>query len=251
MQTAHGNLHLEIQTSRKSPVGILRTSFRKNGKMKHTQHGRITGCSLEQLKILQLAFRERVVPVDDPQAFQILSSREYGASYSILTIAKQLGLHQVLYSRPEPWVSGALAMIIGRLLYAGSKLSLCNHHPNTCLWELCGIEDPPDVDAQCYEPMDRLLQRQGAIQRNLARRHLGGGHLVLYDITSVYFEGEYKTCSMSAASMRSPTRQTLHAAIACAATRRQPSARARRGNGFWISPQPPWPESRHTNAQRP
>jgi hypothetical protein len=106
MHTAHSHLHLEIQTSRKSPVGILRTSFRENGKMKHTQHGRITGCSLEQLKILQLAFRERVVPVADPQAFQILSSREYGASYAILAIAKQVGLHQALYSRPEPWVSG-------------------------------------------------------------------------------------------------------------------------------------------------
>jgi len=192
MQTAHGNLHLEIQTSRKSPVGILRTSFRENGRMKHTQHGRITGCSLEQLKILQLAFRERVVPVDDPQAFKILSSREYGASYSILAIARQLGLHQALYSRSEPWVSSALAMIVGRLVYAGSKLSLCNFHPNTCLWELCGIEDAPEVDTQCYEPMDKLLQRQGAIQRTLAHRHLDGGHLVLYDITSVYFEGEYK-----------------------------------------------------------
>ena len=192
MRTAHGNLHLEIQTSRKSPVGILRTSFRENGKMKHTQHGRITGCSLEQLKILQLAFRERVVPADDPQAFKILSSREYGASYSILAIARQLGLHQALYSRPEPWVGSALAMVVGRLVYAGSKLSLCNHHPNTCLWDLCGIEEPPDVDRHCYEPMDKLLQRQGAIQRTLARRHLNGGHLVLYDITSVYFEGEYK-----------------------------------------------------------
>lgn len=192
MQTVHGNLHLEIQTSRKSPVGILRTSFRENGKMKHTQHGRITGCSLQQLKLLQLAFRERVVPVDEPHAFKILSSREYGASYSVLAIAKHLGLHQALYSRPEPWVSGALAMIVGRLVYAGSKLSLCNHHPNTCLWELCGIEDPPDVDTQCYEPMDKLLQRQGAIQKTLARRYLDGGHLVLYDITSVYFEGEYK-----------------------------------------------------------
>jgi hypothetical protein len=192
MQTAHGNLHLEIQTSRKSPVGILRTSFRENGKMKHTQHGRITGCSLQQLKLLQLALRERVVPVDDPQAFKILSSREYGASYSILAIAKHIGLHQALYSRPQPWVSGALAMILGRLVYADSKLSLCNHHPNTCLWELCGIEDPPDVDTQCYEPMDKLLQRQGAIQKTLARHHLDGGHLVLYDITSVYFEGEYK-----------------------------------------------------------
>jgi hypothetical protein len=192
MQTAHGNLHLEIQTSRKSPVGILRTSFRENGKMKHTQHGRITGCSLQQLKLLQMALRERVVPVDDPQAFKILSSREYGASYSILAIAKHLGLHQALYSRPQPWVSGALAMILGRLVYADRKLSLCNHHPNTCLWELCGIEDPPDVDTQCYEPMDKLLQRQGAIQKTLARHHLDGGHLVLYDITSVYFEGEYK-----------------------------------------------------------
>jgi hypothetical protein len=196
MQTAHGKLHLEIQTSRKSPVGILRTSFRENGKMKHTQHGRITGCSLEQLKILQLAFRERVVPVDDPRAFKILSSREYGASSAILTIAKQLGLHQALYSRPEPWVSSALAMIVGRLVYAGSKLSLCNHHPNTCLWELCGIADPPDVDAQCYEPMDKLLQRQTAIQRRLARRHLNGGHLVLYDITSVYFEGAYEDSAL-------------------------------------------------------
>lgn len=196
MQTAHGNLHLEIQTSRKSPVGILRTSFRENGKMKHTQHGRITGCSLEQLNLLQLAFRERVVPVDDPQAFKILDSREYGASYAILAIAKQLGLHQALYSRPELWVNSALAMIVGRLVYAGSKLSLCNHHPNTCLWELCGITDPPDVDVQCYEPMDKLLQRQAAIQRNLARRHLNGGHLVLYDITSVYFEGAYKESAL-------------------------------------------------------
>jgi Transposase DDE domain len=192
MQTAHGNLHLEIQISRKSPVGILRTSFRENGTIKHTQHGRITGCSLAQLKLLQLAFREHVVPVDDPQAFKILSSREYGASAAIVALAKQLGLPQALYSRPEPWVSSALAMIVGRLVYAGSKLALCNHHPNTCLWELCGIAEPPEVEVRCYAPMDRLLQRQGAIQKTLARRHLNGGQVVLYDITSVYFEGEYE-----------------------------------------------------------
>jgi hypothetical protein len=192
MQTAHGNLHLEIQTTRKSPVGILRTSFRENGKMMHTQHGRITGCSLQQLKLLQLAFRERVVPLDDPRAFQILISREYGASYAILAIAKQVGLHRVLYSRTEPWVNGALAMIVGRLVYAGSKLALCNQHRNSWLWELCGIDERPDVEAHCYEPMDKLLQRQTAIQTTLARRHLTSGHVILYDITSVYFEGGYK-----------------------------------------------------------
>ncbi len=63
MHTAHGNLHLEIQTSRKSTVGLLRTPFRENGEMKHTQHGRVSGCTLDQLKALQLASRERVAPV--------------------------------------------------------------------------------------------------------------------------------------------------------------------------------------------
>ena len=191
MHTAHGNLHLEIQTSRKSPVGILRTTFREDGKMKHTQHGRITGCSLEQLKTLQLAFREQVVPVDAPEAFKILHSREYGASFAILAIAKQIGLPQILYSRPDPWVNSLLAMIVGRLVHAGSKLSLCNHAPNTCLWELSGITDQPKVDEHCYQAMDKLLKRQPAIQKKLAHQHLHSGHLVLYDITSVYFEGDY------------------------------------------------------------
>jgi transposase len=191
MHTARGNLHLEIQTSRKSPVGIIRTTIRENGKMKHSQHGRITGCSLEQLKTLQLAFREQVVPVDAPDAFRILNSREYGASHAIMAIAKQVALPQVLYSRPEPWVNSLLAMIVGRLVYAGSKLSLCNHAPNTCLWELAGITEQPKVNEHCYQAMDKLLKRQSRIQKKLAHQHLQSGHLVLYDITSVYFEGEY------------------------------------------------------------
>jgi len=50
----------------------------------------------------------------------------------------------------------------GRLIYAGSKLSLWNHYPNTCLWERCGVLEPPDVE-------------------------------LLYDITRIYFEGQYKS----------------------------------------------------------
>ena len=134
MQTRKGNLHLEIQTSRKNPVGILRTSFRdkSSGKIAHSQHGRITGCSLEQLRLLQAAFRERVQPVDDPRAFRILESKEYGASRALLQLAKDLGLHRILYSRNEPWVDCVLAMIVGRIVYQGSKLSLCNQCTNCC-----------------------------------------------------------------------------------------------------------------------
>lgn len=194
MLTRSGNLHLEIQTSRKNPVGILRTSFRDkaSGKIAHTQHGRITGCSLEQLKLLQAAFREQVQPISDPHAFRILCSKEYGASAALLQLSKDLGLHRILYSRSEPWVDCVLAMIVGRIVYQGSKLSLCNQFANTSLWELCGVIDRPDVDKHCYLPMDRLLERQEAIQKKLAAKHLTNGSLVLYDITSSYFEGAYE-----------------------------------------------------------
>jgi len=82
-------------------------------------------------------------------------------------------------------------MIVGRVVYAGSKLALSNQWKNTALWELCGVAGPVDVEDHCYRPMDRLLERQRAIQRTLASKHLKNGHLVLYDITSTYFEGAY------------------------------------------------------------
>ena len=194
MQTRTGNLHLEIQTSRKNPVGILRTSSRERASKKivHTQHGRITGCTIDQLKTLQLAFRDQVLPADSPDAFRVLASREFGASRALLQLARDLGLHRMLYSRTEPWVDSAMAMIIGRIIFQGSKLSLCNGWADTCLWELCGIAGRPDVEEHCYLPLDRLLERQRAIQKKFAAAHLGGGCMVLYDITSSYFEGEYE-----------------------------------------------------------
>jgi hypothetical protein len=184
-------VHLEIQTHRARPVGVLRSSFREGGKIKHTNHGRLTGLALDQLKLIQAAFRGEVVPKDSPQAFQTLDSREYGASYALLQLAKDLELDRALYSRNEPWVQDCLAMIVGRVVYAGSKLALSNQWKNTALWELCGVDGPVDVEEHCYLPMDRLLERQRAIQRTLASKHLKNGHLVLYDITSTYFEGAY------------------------------------------------------------
>jgi transposase len=184
-------VHFEIQTHRANPVGVLRSSFRQDGKIKHTNHGRITGLPLDQLKLIRAAFRGEVIPKGSPGAFQTRDSREYGASYALLQLAKELELDRALYSRNEPWVQDCLAMIVGRVVYAGSKLALSNQWKNTALWELCGVDGPVDVEKHCYLPMDRLLERQRAIQRTLASKHLKNGHLVLYDITSTYFEGEY------------------------------------------------------------
>ena len=185
-------VHLEIQKHRSSVYGVLRSSYREDGLVKHSNHGRITGLALEQLQLIQAAFRGEVVPKDSPDAFQILSSKEYGASCALLALAKELGLPQMIYSRNEPWVNDCMAMIIGRLLYAGSKLSLSHQWKSTVLWELCGVSGPVDVEQHCYDPMDRLLDRQKAIQKALASKHLQEGCLVLYDITSSYLEGAYE-----------------------------------------------------------
>ena len=181
--------HLEIQTHRKNPYGLLRTSYRKDGKTLHDTICRITGLTLEQLRAMQAALQGKTVMKED---FLITRSREYGASFAGVSLIKELGLHTDIFSRPaDEWVKAALAMIVGRLIYAGSKLSLSHCGAYSALWEICGIRGGIDVNVHCYEAMDRLFERQGAIQKKLAAKHLDDGALVLYDITSCYMEGEY------------------------------------------------------------
>ena len=192
-------MYLEIQTNTsKNPVGILRSSYREGGKVKHMQHGRITGKTLEELKILQTAFRGEVQKASTCQDFRIIRSKEYGASSAILEVMKDIQLDKIIYSRKEAWVAGALAMIAGRIIYAGSKLSLCSQAENTALFELAGIDGKPDVERDCYLALDKLLERQEHIQKVLAKRHLTDGSVVLYDITSSYFEGEYAESELAA-----------------------------------------------------
>jgi transposase len=106
--------------------------------------------------------------------------------------AKDIGLDKAIYSRShESWVRDCLAMIVGRLIYQGSKLVLSQATTHSALWSLCGSEGPIDVNEHCYAPMDRLLERQHAIEKHLTGKHLTNRTLILYDITSSYFEGEY------------------------------------------------------------
>lgn len=187
---AKKRVHLEIQTHRKNPRGLIRTSIRKDGKNTHETISTLTGLSFEQLKLIQAALQGNVVLKKD---FVIKNSKEYGASYAFLQLAKDLELDKALYSRTsEPWVRDSLAMIIGKVIYAGSKLSLTRMSSDSCLWDICGINDKTiDVNQHCYQSMDKLFKRQKAIQQKLANKHLTNNSIILYDITSSYLEGEY------------------------------------------------------------
>jgi len=190
MATKSQKYHLDIQTHRKNPYGLLRTSYRQGTKTLHETMCRITGFSLEQLRAIQAAIQGKTVMKEN---FIITDNREYGASFVGVSLIKQLGLHTDIFSRSaEKWVKSVIAMIVGRLVYAGSKLSLSHCGSYSALWEICGINEEIDVDVHCYESMDRLFERQSAIQKKLAAKHLSNGTLVLYDITSSYMEGEYE-----------------------------------------------------------
>ena len=184
------SLHFEIMTGSTRPSGYIRNSYREDGKVKHQTIAKINGLSLEQLQNMKAAFDGDTIRRGD---VKITDGREYGASAMLFSLAKKIGLDKVLYSRFEPWVRCVLAMIIGRIIFQGSKLALSRVSEISCLWEICAVSDVEiNVDKHCYDAMDELLLRQKSIQKKLASKHLTDGSVILYDITSSYLEGEYE-----------------------------------------------------------
>jgi hypothetical protein len=119
-------LHLEIQRHRKKPVGILRSSFRdhETGKVKHAQHGRLTGLPLDKLAIIQAALNNKVVLRSDKAALRILRSRELGASGALPALAYDIGLDKLIAPQ-EPkaqWVRDVMAMCVGQIVQQGSPV---------------------------------------------------------------------------------------------------------------------------------
>ncbi len=92
-------LHLEIQKRGQNYYGLIRTTFRQKGKIKHTTHGTIKNKTYEELKLSQAAFRGVVVEKGSSDGIRITESNEYGASYAVLQLAKELELDKAIYSR--------------------------------------------------------------------------------------------------------------------------------------------------------
>ena len=196
MELKSDSLYFEIHPSRNKPIGYIRNSYREDGKVKHQTISKIHGLSFEQLQNMKDAFDGKMIAHDD---IKLTDGREYGASALLFALAKKIGLDKIIYSRNEFWVRNAMAMIIGRIVYQGSKLSLSRITDISCLWEICGVYDEKiDVDKHCYDAMDELIERQNLIQKKLASKHLADGSVILYDITSSYFEGEYNDCEQVA-----------------------------------------------------
>jgi transposase len=172
---------------------LIRESYRENGKVKHRTVANISKLPAEYICQLKKYIKGEKgdFSLNDLENGK---TYEYGASFAFKSLAIQIGLDKVICSIKTEWRENVLAMIIGRILYQGSKLSLVNVFKDTALWELAGhvFGERPDVEKHCYKPMDELQNKKNIIDRKLAKKHLQDGCIVLYDITNTWFEGEYK-----------------------------------------------------------
>jgi transposase len=196
MATNKGKVRFEIVYGKNGQgYGLFRRSFREGKKVLHETVARLPLMPNNELLAVKAALSGQNIV---PDSFKIISSREYGASATFLELAQNIGLDKLIYSNSNvEWVKSVMAMIIGQIVYPGSKLNLSKVGDYSALWEICGIEKP-DLDRNCYAVLDELLKRQDAIQKRLAKIHLSDGVVVLYDITSSYLEGEYDNSELAA-----------------------------------------------------
>jgi len=165
---------------------LLRRSYREDGKVKNETLGNLSHLPEPLIDIIRRSLQgETFVPLAD--AFEITRSRAHGHVQAVSVAMLRLGLASVLGSQPCRERDLVLAMVASRILDPDTKLATTRRWHTTTLAEDFGVADADEDDL--YAAMDWLLARQDAIQAKLAARHLSAGGLVLYDLSSSYFEG--------------------------------------------------------------
>jgi hypothetical protein len=131
-------------------------------------------------------------------AFEVTRSRPHGHVAATLGVLQRLDVHRVLDRSRSPERDIIVALLVARIVDPRSKLATARGlHQDTLSTSLGELLDLPEVDEDdVYSAMDWLLPRQQKIERSLAKRHLEDGTLVLYDLSSTWYEGH--TCPLAA-----------------------------------------------------
>ena len=190
MPTRSGRVH--VATTQRNYKGkiyqthLLRRTFRVGRQVKHETLGNISHLPDSLIDIIRRFLAgETFLPV--AEAFEIQQSLPHGHVQAVLGTIRQLGLDNLISSQRCRQRDLVVAMIAERLLHPGSKLAATRSWLNTTLAEELAVADA-DED-ELYQALDWLLARQARVEKKLARRHLSEAAVVLYDITSSYYEG--------------------------------------------------------------
>ena len=171
---------------------LLRRSYREGGKVKKETLANLSHLPPELIELVRGALRgQRYLPAD--QAFEIERSLPAGHVQAALAMARRLGLGRLLDRQPSRERDLCLAMICQRALAPASKLATVRLLDQSTLASELGVAGTDEDDL--YAALDWLGARQARIEERLARRHLRDGELVLYDVSSSYFEG--RSCPLA------------------------------------------------------
>ena len=127
------------------------------------------------------------------QSLQLPQAWSFGGIAVLDQAWRDFGLAGLFDFVVEARTAGLLkAMVLGRVLFPSAKLALVDQARGTLLAAACGLDqDKEDFDEDdLYAAMDELTGRWVPLEKQLYRQSFPQGvSLVLYDLTSVYFEG--------------------------------------------------------------
>ena len=193
----------KIPNRNSPPAILLREGYREGGKVKTRTLANLSHLAPEKIEALKAVLKGAPVGAEPIEE----SSLPHGHVLAVTGMIHKLGLDTLLHGRRHPMRERALALIAGRILDPSSKLalaqSLAKGAEHNTLGEVLGLGelgktvDPENKNSsqekraagELYAAMDWLLERQEKMENALAKRHLGSGCTVLYDLSSSYFEG--------------------------------------------------------------
>jgi hypothetical protein len=181
------------------PAILLRESYREDGKVKNRTLANLSSWPDAKVDALTRVLKGQpppAVPLDE--AFEITRSLPHGHVAAVLGTARQLGLGELIDPEPSRHRDLVVAMTAAQVIAPDSKLAIARglreETAASSLGEVLHLGSCDEDDL--YAAMDYLTARQEQIQDTLAARHLAGGTLVLYDVSSAAFEG--RTCPLGA-----------------------------------------------------
>jgi Transposase DDE domain len=177
------------------PAVLLRESYREGGKVKNRTLANLSSWPEAKVEALARALKG-LPPAGLEGMVEVSRSLPHGHVAAVLGTARELGLEQLIGPVPSRQRDLVTAMITAAVIGGSSKLATARglraETAASSLGEVLGLGSCDEDDL--YEAMDWLLPRQQAIEDALAARHLRGGMLVLYDVSSAAFEG--RTCPL-------------------------------------------------------
>jgi len=181
------------------PAVLLRESYREAGKVKNRTLANLSAWPDARVDALSRVLKGQPPPAADlDEAFEITRSLPHGHVAAVLGTARQLGLDELIDPVPSRQRDLVTAMAVAQVIDPGSKLAIARGLRDataaSSLGEVPGLGSCDEDDL--YAAMDYLQARQDTIENALAARHLAGGTLVLYDVSSAAFEG--RTCPLGA-----------------------------------------------------